>query len=86
MKYVIGVLGLLISTWLPLSAYAVTPAEDIASTILLRGFDCGGRQVSNIEQEEDASGRKTIRATCPNGVRYQIDISTDGRVQVKPLR
>jgi hypothetical protein len=66
-------------------AFAVTPAEDIATTILLRGYDCGGKQVSAIDQQQDASGKRTIRATCPNGVRYQIDISPDGRVSVKPL-
>ena len=67
-------------------ALAVTPAEDIATTIMLRGYDCGGRQVTNIDEQADRMGNKTIRATCPNGVRYQINISADGRVQVKPLR
>jgi len=73
------------SLWV-VPASAVTPAEDIASTILLRGYDCGGKQVSQIDEQQDGRGNKTIRATCPNGVRYQIDVSTDGRVSVKPLR
>jgi len=84
MKY-IGISVLFLCAW-SMPAQAVTPAEDIATTILLRGYDCGGKQVSAIDQQQDGRGNKTIRATCPNGVRYQIDISADGRVQVKPLR
>ena len=67
------------------AAYAVPLAEDIATTIKLRGFDCGGRQVSNINQSQDAQGNKTIQATCPNGIRYQIHVSATGRVSVKRL-
>jgi len=71
--------------WAPPAA-AVTRAEDIATTIMLRGHPCGGRQVSAISEREDARGNKTIRATCPNGIRYQIRVSRDGRVTVTPLR
>jgi len=67
------------------AAHAVTEAEDIATTIKLRGYDCGGRAVSNINQTEDAQGNQTIKATCPNGIRYQITVSSDGRLQVQPL-
>jgi len=65
------------------AAYAVALAEDIATTIKLRGFDCGGRQVSNINQSQDTQGNKTIQATCPNGIRYQVHVSATGRVSVK---
>jgi len=67
------------------SAWAVSQAEDIATTIMLRGQACGGKSVHQISQKEDAHGNQIIRATCPNGVRYQIRVSADGRVQVKPL-
>jgi len=64
------------------AAYAIPMAEDVATTIKLRGFDCGGRQVSNLNQQQDAQGNKTIQATCPNGIRYQIYISATGRISV----
>jgi len=60
-------------------------AEDIATTIKLRGHDCGGRQVSNINERKDSQGRTTIQATCPNGMRYQVQVSASGRVNVKRL-
>ncbi len=66
-------------------ALAVTKAEDLATTIMLRGHACGGKTVSNISESEDAQGNKTIRATCPNGVRYEIYVTTAGRVSVRPL-
>jgi hypothetical protein len=65
-------------------AQAVTPSEDIATTIRLRGYDCG-RQVSNISEQMDGQGNKIVRATCANGVRYQIIVSSQGRVSVQPL-
>ena len=65
-------------------AQAVTPSEDIATTIRLRGYDCG-RQVSNISEQQDAQGNKIVQATCTNGTRYQITISAQGRVSVQPL-
>ncbi len=71
---------------LPAPAAAVTQAEDIATTIMLRGYACGGREVSGITEREDANGNKTIKATCPNGQRYRIDVSNDGRVVVTPIR
>jgi len=67
------------------AAHAVTKAEDIATTIMLRGHACPGRTVSNISEREDGSGNKTIRATCPNGARYQINVSANGRVTVQRL-
>lgn len=75
----------LLLAWVPPAA-AVTPAEDIATTIMLRGHPCGGRQVSAISERQDAKGNRIIRATCPNGIRYQIRVSRDGRVTVAPLR
>lgn len=66
-------------------ARAVTDAQDIATTIILRGYPCGGRSVSNISETSDGKGNKTIRATCPNGKRYQINVTSDGRVTVRPL-
>ena len=65
-------------------AQAVTPAEDIATTIRLRGYDCG-RQVSNINEQVDGQGNKIVRATCPNGIRYQITVTPEGRMRVQPL-
>ena len=67
------------------SAWAVSEAEDIATTIMLRGHPCGGKNVTKIQQQEDGNGNQTIRATCPNGVRYQIDVSSAGQVKVHPL-
>jgi len=77
-------LSLLILLAVPV-AEAVTEAQDIAATILLRGYDCGGRQVSQINKRTDNRGNQTIQATCPNGVRYQINIAADGHVTVSPL-
>jgi len=70
---------------LPSAAFAVTKAEDIATTIMLRGQPCGGRAVSGITETQDNAGNKTITATCPNGRRYRIDVSRDGRVVVTPI-
>ncbi|MDT8375975.1 MAG: hypothetical protein RQ867_04455 [Mariprofundaceae bacterium] len=70
---------------LPVQAQAVTPAEDIATTIMLRGHPCGGPAVTQIQEQSDSAGNRTIRATCPNGYRYQVDVSSDGRVSVKRL-
>jgi len=67
------------------AAYAVTTAEDIATTIKLRDYDCGGRAVSHIRESQDAQGNRMIQATCPNGIRYQITISARGHMQVQPL-
>ena len=76
---------LLALLFLPLQAHAVTMAEDIATTIMLRGHPCGGSTVSQIDEKRDGAGNRTIRATCPNGNRYQVDVSSDGRVSVKRL-
>ena len=65
--------------------FAVTPAEDIAATIMLRGHPCGGKEVSDIQEKEDGSGNKTITTTCPNGMKYRIDVSADGQVKVTRL-
>ena len=67
------------------AAHAVTKAEDIATTIMLRGYACPGRTVSNISEREDARGNKTIQATCTDGARYQVNVSADGRVTVQRL-
>lgn len=86
MKYTILFLGVFTGMLcLASPAQAVTQAQDIATTIMLRGYACGGQSVSNISETEDAKGNKTIKATCPNGKRYRIDVSADGRVTVKPL-
>jgi len=81
MKAILWMLALLLVS----PAWAVSKAEDIATTIMLRGFACGGKQVTQIQQENDGRGNQTIRATCPNGVRYQIDVSAAGQVKVHPL-
>ncbi len=69
----------------PAGAFAVTKAEDIATTIMLRGQPCGGNAVTNISEQKDAAGNTVIMATCPNGKRYRIDVSSSGRVSVTPL-
>jgi len=79
------VMAVLLTLLMAPAAYAVTEAEDIATTIKLRGFDCGGRAVSNISQTQDARGNRTIQATCPNGIRYQITVSSEGRMHIRPL-
>ncbi len=71
--------------FLPTQVQAVTSAEDIATTIMLRGHPCGGTAVSQIEDQADGAGNRSIRATCPNGNRYQVDVSSEGRVSVKRL-
>lgn len=67
------------------AAEAVTRAEDIATTIMLRGYACPGRTVTDISEREDGKGNKTIEATCPDGGRYQINITSTGRVSVQRL-
>ncbi len=87
-KRSLAVLMLLVSgmLWPGDEAAAVTRAEDIATTIMLRGYDCGGREVTDIRESEDANGNRTIEATCPNGKRYRIEVSSDGRLTVTPIR
>jgi len=66
-------------------AWAVTKAEDIAAAIILRGHDCGGKEVANIKESKTPDGGQLITATCPNGKRYRIDVSPDGRLTVRAL-
>ena len=73
------------AVFLPIQAQAVTQAEDIATTIMLRGHPCGGSAVTQIQESGNSGGNRTIRATCPNGNRYQVDVSSEGRVSVKRL-
>jgi len=75
----------LLATGFSQSAQAVTAAEDIAVTIMLRGFECGGNAVTDIEESEQADGVKIITATCPNGIRYRIHITEAGRLTVEPI-
>jgi len=82
MKIILTAMALL---FLPLQADAVTMAEDIATTIMLRGHPCGGSAASQVSETRDGAGNRTIQATCPNGKRYQVNVSSDGRVTVKPL-
>lgn len=79
---------LLLMTFLGASttALAVTPAEDVATTIKLRGYECGGREVVRMQEHDDGQGGRIIEATCPNGKRYRITVSADGRLTVRPLR
>ncbi|HXH65270.1 MAG TPA: hypothetical protein VNH42_07175, partial [Mariprofundaceae bacterium] len=77
--------GLLLVGLAP-NAWAVTDAQDIATTIRLRGYECGGDAVTNISESTDASGTRTILATCPNGQRYRIVVTPEGRVSVQPAR
>ena len=86
MKYVLGLSALLAVALLPGTASAVTKAEDIATTIMLRGQPCGGHAVSNISEVKDEAGTTVRKATCPNGTRYRIDVGANGRVSVTPIR
>jgi hypothetical protein len=67
-------------------AWAVTSAQDIATTIKLMGYECGGNTVTKVSESTDASGKRTIIATCPNGQRYRIVVSPQGKVRVQPAR
>jgi len=67
------------------AAVAVTKAQDIATTIMLRGHPCGGTAVTNISEIKDKAGNKLITATCPNGKRYRIRVTPQGQLSVKPL-
>ena len=78
----IGLLSVWGAAWGIPSASAVTPAEDIATTIKLKGYDCG-RQASHIRETKDAAGNQVIHATC-KGKRYRVTVSTAGRVSVRP--
>jgi len=78
-------MAVLLMMFMAPAANAVTEAEDIATTIKLRGYECGGREVSDISETQDAQGDRIIQATCPNGVRYQIAVTPDGRMQIQPL-
>jgi len=86
MKYILSMMALLAVAAMPGEAFAVTQAEDIATTIMLRGQPCGGKTVSNISETKDAAGNTVIKATCPNGQRYRIDVSANGRVTVTPIK
>jgi len=86
MRVFLGGLLLCFIAAVPASAFAVTKAEDIATTIMLRGQPCGGNAVSNISERKDAAGNTTITATCPNGKRYRIDVTSGGRVSVTLIR
>ena len=73
------IIGLLTS----MNILAVTPAEDIAATININGYSCGSK-ASGIKESTDANGNKTITASCADGKKYKINISSKGRVTVKP--
>jgi len=87
MKKMLLILGLCLVGLVPLTpAWAVTSAQDIATTIRLMGYECGGNTVSQVSESTDAKGTRTIVATCPNGKRYRIVVSPEGRVSVQPAR
>jgi hypothetical protein len=65
------------------TAYAVSTAEDIAIAIMLKGYECGGRQVTDIREQKDGRGGTITRATCPNGIRYEIVVTPEGRMHVR---
>jgi len=83
MRYLFALAVLL---FVPVEAQAVTLAEDVATTIMLRGHECGGTAVTKVQESSDGRGNRTIRATCPNGHQFQIDISSGGRVTVRELK
>ncbi len=86
MKTLMLVAVVTLSFVLPASAFAVHNAKDIATAIVLRGHPCGGMTVSNIRETRDSAGNRTITATCPNGQRYRIYVSYDGKMVITPIR
>jgi hypothetical protein len=89
MKKMLLILGLCLVGMAPLTPKVwaeVTSAQDIATTIKLMGFECGGNTVTKVSESTDAKGARTIVATCPNGKRYRIVVSPQGRVSVQPVR
>lgn len=84
-RLILAVIPALFAVGMTHSAFAVTAAEDIATTIVLRGFECGGNTVTDIEEVDHADGAKTITATCPNGMRYRINITAAGRLTVERI-
>ena len=78
-RLIATMIGLLTS----MNLLAVTPAEDIAATINLNGYACGSK-ASNIKESTDSAGNKLITASCPDGKNYTINITSKGRVTVKP--
>ena len=51
---------------LPVQAHAVTPAEDIATTIMLRGHPCGPA-VTQIQEQSDARATEPFVRPAPTG-------------------
>ena len=89
MKKTLLILGLCMVAMTPIvpKAWAeVTSAQDIATTIKLMGYECGGNTVNHVSESTDAKGTRTIVATCPNGRRYRIVVSPQGKVTVRPAR
>ena len=86
MKIIRIVRGLLAlaTVGIALPVAAVTPAEDIAAIIMLRGYPCGGAVVE-MKEVVSENGARTITATCPNDSKYQIEVSAKGKVTVTPL-
>ncbi len=69
---------------LPFSSYAVTIEEDIATMLILKGFDCGGNAVKNINSDAtDDNGTRLVNATCPNGNTFNISVSKKGKITVE---
>ena len=64
----ITTIAFFIALLLPFSSYAVTIEEDIATMLILKGFDCGGKTVQKINSDiTDDNGTRLVNATCPNG-------------------
>ncbi len=82
MKIILMFISLIV---MPMSVNAVTLKEDVATTIMLRGYPCGGSSVTQVREKSDASGNRVITATCPNGLRYRINVSSNGRVTVRQI-
>jgi len=64
--------------------FAVEEAEDIATTIKLRGYDCPSREVQSLVKQDNPDGSKQVDAICNNGKRYRITVDTKGRLRVTP--
>ena len=77
---------LMTSLMVPLSSYGVTIEEDIATMLILKGFDCGGKAVKTINSDTtNEAGNRNVNATCPNGNNFNISVSKKGKISVTKL-
>jgi len=83
MKHITAI-AFFIALLLSFGSYAVTIEEDIATMLILKGFDCGGKTVQKINSDmTDDNGTRLVNATCPNGNTFNISVSKKGKITVE---